>query len=59
MTDPIVKEVRKARSEHSARFGNDLNLIMEDLLARQKRHGARLVRLPARRIPIKPIDRTS
>lgn len=51
MTDSIVEEVRKARTEHAAQFDNDLHRIVADLKSRQKRHGSRLVRLPAKRIP--------
>jgi hypothetical protein len=32
--DPIVEEVREARQAHAEKFGNDLNLIAQDL----KRH---------------------
>jgi hypothetical protein len=48
MIDPIVEEVRKVRAEHAAQFNNDLHRIVADLKSRQKRHGDRLVRLPAK-----------
>jgi hypothetical protein len=40
--DPIVEEVRKARSEHSAKFNNNIDAIISDIQSRQ--YGARLVR---------------
>ena len=40
MKDPIVEEVRKARQEHAAQFGNDLAAICEDLkrIERESEH---------------------
>jgi hypothetical protein len=58
MTDLIVEEVRKVRAEHAAHFDNDLHRIVADLKSRQKRHGNRLVRLPAKPLPNKNLDRT-
>ena len=58
MTDPIVEEVRKARAEHAARFGNDLHRIVADLKARQQRLGGRLVRLAPKPLSDKTLDRT-
>ena len=58
MNDPIVEEVRKARSKHAAQFDNNLEKIVADLQSRQKRHGTRLVRLPPNRIPNKDLHRT-
>ena len=37
ITDPIVEEVRRYRREHAARYGNDLNRIVE-ALREQERH---------------------
>lgn len=37
ITDPIVEEVRRYRKEHAARYGNDLNRIVE-ALREQERH---------------------
>ena len=34
--DPIVAEVRRIRQEHAARFGYDLDLIVEDLKAQEQ-----------------------
>ena len=31
INDPIVEEVRRYRKEHSERYGNDLNQIVEAL----------------------------
>lgn len=59
MNDPIVEEVRKARSEHAAQFDNNLERIVADLQSRQKRHGSRLVRLPPKGISNKDLHRTS
>ncbi len=42
--DPIVEDVRKARNEHAAKFGNNIDDIAKDIQCRQKKHGSRLVR---------------
>jgi hypothetical protein len=42
--DPIVEEVRKAHSEHAAKFNNNIDAIIIDVQSRQKKYGARLVR---------------
>jgi hypothetical protein len=51
--DPIVKEVRKAREEHSARFGHDLQKIVLDLKEREKKSGRRYVSYSPR--PVHPV----
>jgi hypothetical protein len=35
INDPIVEEVRRYRKEHAARYGNDLNRIVEALRQRE------------------------
>ena len=35
INDPIVEEVRRYRKEHAARYGNDLNRIVEALKKRE------------------------
>ena len=47
--DPIVAEVRRIRQEHAARFGYDLDLIVEDLKAQEQASGRKYIRLPPRR----------
>ena len=47
--DPIVKEVRKAREEHSARFGHDLQKIYHELKEREKSSGRKYVSYPPRK----------
>jgi hypothetical protein len=42
--DPIVEEVRKARKEHAANFNDNIDDIVKDIQARQKKYGSRLVR---------------
>jgi hypothetical protein len=44
LPDPIVEEVRKARNEHAAKFGNNIDEIVKDIQARQKTYGHRLIR---------------
>ena len=51
--DEIVEEVRRARHEHAAKFGNDLAAIFSDLRKRQRESGRKVVSLPPRR----PVDR--
>ena len=36
INDPIVEEVRRYRKEHAARYGNDLNRIVEALKKRER-----------------------
>ena len=46
---PIIAEVRRIRQEHVARFGYDLDLIVEDLQAQEQASGRQYIRLPPRR----------
>ena len=48
--DPIVAEVRRIRQEHAARFGYDLDLIVQDLKAQEKASDRQFIRLPPRRL---------
>ncbi len=48
--DPIVEEVRKIRQEHAARFGYDLQAILNDLKATEKLGGRKVVSLPPKRL---------
>ena len=48
--DPIVAEVRRIRQEHAARFGYDLDLIVEDLKAQEQTSGRHYIRLSACRL---------
>ena len=48
--DPIVAEVRRIRQEHAARFGYDLDLIVEDLKAQEQASDRQYIRLPFRRL---------
>ncbi len=36
INDPIVDEVRRYRKEHAARYGNDLNRIVEALRQKER-----------------------
>lgn len=50
LEDPIVKEVRRIREEHSARFGHDLDRIYQALKKREKASGRQNVSYPPRRL---------
>jgi len=50
MNDPIVKEVRKHRMEHTLRFKGDLAAICADLRTIQAASGHMIVRLSPRRL---------
>jgi hypothetical protein len=50
MKDPIVKEVRKHRMEHTLKHGGDLFAICADLREVQKASGRKVVRLAPRKI---------
>lgn len=41
--DPIVEEIRRARSAHAARYGNDLDRIFAAIKEAEKKCSARLV----------------
>ncbi len=53
--DEIVEEVRRARHEHAAKFGNDIAAIFADLREKTRRSGRKVVSLPPRR----PLPRSS
>jgi hypothetical protein len=50
MKDPIVKEVRKHRMEHTRKHRGDLSAICADLQEVQKTSGHKIVRLAPKRI---------
>ena len=47
--DPIVREVRRIRQEHAARFKYDVDLIAKDLKAQERASSRRYISLPPRR----------
>jgi hypothetical protein len=47
MKDPIVEEVRAAREAHAAKFGYDLQAILEDARRHQRLSGHRVIDLSA------------
>jgi hypothetical protein len=49
--DPIVEEVRRARQDHAARFGNDVRAVAADLRRLEQQHPERLVTLPPKPAP--------
>ena len=50
--DAVVAEVRRIRDEHAARFGYDLDAIVEDLKKREGKDESPVVCLPPKRIPL-------
>lgn len=46
--DPIVKEIRKYRREHSEKYGHDLNRICDALKKKEKESGKKVVNLEPR-----------
>ena len=55
--DPVVEEIRKIRDEHAARFNYDLDAIIADLKKGERKARARVVSLPPKRIPKRPVKR--
>jgi len=41
--DPIVEEIRRVRSAHAAKYGNDLDRIFAAIKEEEKKFTARLV----------------
>lgn len=50
--DPIVAEVRQARENYAARFGNDLRAICQDLQQKQAASGRKVIAPPPQRRPM-------
>lgn len=48
--DPVVEEVREARQNHAAQFGNDLRAIYNDLKATEIIEGRKVVSFPSKRL---------
>jgi hypothetical protein len=46
--DPVVKEVRRARDAHAAKFGYDIDKIFDDILRQQKASGLKFVTLKSK-----------
>lgn len=49
-TDPIIGELHSIRDQHAARFGYDIDAILQDIRARQETSGREYLRLPAREV---------
>ena len=49
-TDPIIDELHSIRDQHAARFGYDIDAILQDIRARQVTSGREYLRLPAREV---------
>ena len=47
--DPIVEEIRRVRDEHAARFGYDLDKIVQDLKVLERQSGWTVVSLPPKK----------
>jgi hypothetical protein len=47
--DPIVEEVRKVRDAYAKQFNYDLDAIFQDLKAKERRSGRRVVPCPSKR----------
>jgi hypothetical protein len=52
--DPIVEEIRLARHNHAARFGNDLAAIVADLRRLEQEGGRSHVNFPPRLLDKQP-----
>ncbi len=54
--DPIVEEVRRIRQEHAAKYGNDLDRIVEALREKERLSTRPVLNPGPRRIPIKHVS---
>jgi len=52
--DPIVEEVRRIRHAHAAKFNNDLDAIVDDLMRLQRESGRTYVTFPPRLLGDQP-----
>ncbi len=50
MDDPIVEEIRRYRSEHAARYGNDIHRICEALREEARKSGRKQVNFGPRKL---------
>ena len=48
ITDPIVEEIRKYRAEHTAKYDNNLDKIVEALNKQEKKSKKKIVSLKPR-----------
>ena len=53
--DPIVEEIRRVRSAHAAKYGNDLDRIFAAIKEEEKKYTARLVNREPIKKPIHDI----
>lgn len=49
-TDPIIGELHSIRDQHAARFGYDIDAILQDIRDRQETSGREYLRLPTREV---------
>ncbi len=54
--DPIVEEIRRYRSEHAAKYGNDIHRICEALREEARRSGRKLVNRSPQKLPDQKIS---
>ena len=54
--DPIVDEVRRIRHAYAAKFNNDLDAIVDDLMRSQRQSGRTYVNFPPRLISDQPAE---
>lgn len=51
--DPIVEEIRRIRQQHAAKYGNDLDRIVEALREKERLSTRPVLNPGPRRIPVK------
>lgn len=53
LPDPIVEEIRRIRKAHAAKYGNDLDRIVEALQEKERTSTRPVLNPGPRRIPVK------
>lgn len=57
-SDPIVEEIHRYREKCAKKFNNNLKAIFEDIKAKEREGGRKVVNFPARRTrPVEPVAR--
>ena len=49
MTDPLIQEIRRIKEANAAKYGFNIQAMVEDMRRREKLSGRKIVTLPPRR----------
>ena len=49
MNDPLIKEIRRIKEAHAAKYGFNIRAMLDDMRRRQQQSGRKVITAPLRR----------